>query len=69
MVFVDVKLAGKNVLKDIKDKAAEAIVAIGIENADDLKAMKLLPNGPVLLVKKPYQEKDIIEVVNMVMKG
>jgi excisionase family DNA binding protein len=69
VVILDVKLAGKNVLKTIKDKALEAIIAIGIENNDDLKAVKNLPNGPVLLVKKPYQEKDILEVVNMVIKG
>jgi excisionase family DNA binding protein len=69
VVFMDVKLAGKNVLKAIKDKTTETIVAIGIENADDLKAMKALPNGPVVLVKKPFQEKDIIELVNMVIKG
>jgi hypothetical protein len=32
-------------------------------------AMKAMSSGPLLLVRKPFKEKDIIEVLNIVMKG
>jgi excisionase family DNA binding protein len=72
LIFLDMKLSdinGQGILTSIKDKAADTVVAIAIGNADDLKIMKTLSNGPLLLVRKPFKEKDIIEVLNIVMKG
>jgi FixJ family two-component response regulator len=36
--------------------------------ADDPIALKAMSLGPLLLIRKPFRERDIVEVLNMVMK-
>jgi len=60
---------GRNGFKSIKDKAQDATVIMITDNTEDSNAQKALLQGPVLLIQKPYKEKDLIEVLNIVMKG
>jgi excisionase family DNA binding protein len=72
LIFLDLRLpglSGIDVLEAIKQKAVETVVVIVTGYADDPIALKAMSYGPLLLVRKPFKEKDIIEVLNIVMKG
>jgi excisionase family DNA binding protein len=72
LVFLDLRLPGMtglSVLETIREKARDTVVVIVTSQADDATALKALSSGPILLVRKPFKEKDIIEVMNMIMKG
>ena len=72
LVFLDLRLPGLSgigVMKEIKDKAHDTIVVVVTGYADDPAALEAMSYGPLLLVRKPFREKDIIEVLSMVMKG
>jgi two-component system, OmpR family, response regulator CpxR len=72
LVFLDLKIPGKSgleVMKSIKDKAENGVVVIVTADTNDQMAMKAMQHGPVFLLGKPYKEKNIIEVLSIVMKG
>jgi excisionase family DNA binding protein len=72
VIFLDLRLpgiSGVNVLEAVKEKARDTVVVVVTGYADDAMAMKAMSSGPLLLVRKPFKEKDIIEVLNIVMKG
>jgi FixJ family two-component response regulator len=56
-------------MKEIKEKARDTIVVVVTGYADDPVALEAMSYGPLLLVRKPFREKDIIEVLSMAMKG
>lgn len=71
-MFLDLKLAeinGKSILKTIKDEAKDTVIVLVTGDTADQTAIKALQYGPMMLVKKPYKEKDIVEVLNMLIKG
>jgi len=72
LIFLDLRLpgiSGVNLLESVKEKARDTVVVIVTALADDSMAMKAMASGPLLLVRKPFKEKDIIEVLNIIMKG
>jgi excisionase family DNA binding protein len=72
LIFLDLRLpgiSGVNVLEAVKEKARDTVVVVVTGLADDPMTMKAMSSGPLVLVRKPLKEKDIIEVLNIVMKG
>ena len=72
LVFLDLVLpdiTGTEVLKTIKEKVRDTVVVIVTGFADDPIALNAMSQGPLLLVRKPFRERDIVEVLNMVTKG
>ena len=72
LIFLDLVLpdiSGTQVLKTIKETTKDTIVVIVTGYADDPIALNAMTQGPLLLVRKPFRERDIIEVLNMVTKG
>ena len=72
LVFLGLKLnrmSGIEILEDIKEKAKDIVVIIITGFADEPVALKAMSLGPLLLIRKPFREKDIIEVLNIVTKG
>jgi excisionase family DNA binding protein len=71
LIFLDLKLpgiSGNDLLEEIKEKDKNAIVVVITAFADDPVALKAMSLGPLMLVRKPFREKDIIEILNVVMK-
>jgi excisionase family DNA binding protein len=72
LIFLDLRLpglSGIDVMEAIKQRAVETVIVIVTGYADEPIALKAMSYGPLLLVRKPFKEKDIIEVLNIVMKG
>ena len=72
LIFLDLKLgglSGEEILSSLKERDKDAVIVIITGYADDPIALKAMALGPLLLVRKPFREKDIIEVLNIVMKG
>jgi two-component system response regulator AtoC len=72
LVFLDLLLPDMNgiqVLETIKEKDKNAVIVIITAFADEPVALKAMSLGPLLLIRKPFREKDIIEVLNIVMKS
>ena len=72
LIFLDLMLNGMNgveILEAIKKKDKNAVVVIITGFADNPLALKAMALGPLLLIRKPFREKDILEVLNIVMKG
>ncbi len=72
LIFLDLLmpgLSGLGMLEAIKDKDKNSVVVIVTGFADDPIALKAMSLGPLFLIRKPFKEKDIIEVLNIVMKG
>jgi excisionase family DNA binding protein len=72
LIFLDLLLPGVNgiqILETIKDKDKNAVIVIVTAFADEPVAMKAMSLGPLLMVRKPFREKDIIEILNLVMKS
>lgn len=72
LVFLDLRLpglSGIDVMKEIKEKARDTVVVVVTGYADDPVAIEAMTYGPLLLVRKPFREKDIIEILDIVMKG
>ncbi len=72
LIFLDLILPGINgidLLKAIKEKDKESIVVIVTGHADESIALEAMSLGPLLLIRKPFREKDIIEALSIVMKG
>jgi excisionase family DNA binding protein len=71
LIFLDLKLPGMSgvaILEAIKSKDKESVVVIVTAFADDPIALKAMSLGPLLMIRKPFREKDILEVLNMVFK-
>ena len=71
LIFLDLMLPGLKsieLLEAIKKKDSDAVVVIITGYADDPIALKAMILGPLLLMRKPFREKDIVEVLNIVMK-
>ncbi len=69
LIFLDLRLPGLNgagVMKEVKNKTKDTIVVVVTGYADDPVALEAMSYGPLLLVRKPFREKDIIEVLSMV---
>jgi excisionase family DNA binding protein len=72
LVFLDLILpgvSGIDILDAIKEKDRDTVVVIVTGHADEPVALQAMAKGPLLLIRKPFREKDITEVLNMVMKG
>jgi excisionase family DNA binding protein len=72
LIFLDLLLpgiSGIQLLEKIKDKDKESVVVIITAFADEPAALKAMSLGPLLLIRKPFREKDITEVLSIVMKG
>jgi excisionase family DNA binding protein len=72
LIFLDLilhGLTGVDLLKVIKGEDKDAVVVIVTGFADEPLALEAMSLGPLLLIRKPFKEKDILEVLNMVMKG
>jgi excisionase family DNA binding protein len=71
LIFLDLMLRGLNgveILGSLNDLDKDAVVVIVTGYADDPIALKAMSLGPLLLIRKPFRERDIVEVLNMVMK-
>ena len=71
LVFLDLVLpglGGVEVLREIKEKYRDTIVVVVTGYGDDAIAVEAMTLGPLLLIRKPFQKKDILEVLNMVNK-
>jgi excisionase family DNA binding protein len=71
LIFLDLMLRGLNgaeILGPLKEQDKDTVVVIVTGYADDPIALKAMSLGPILLIRKPFRERDIIEVLNMVMK-
>jgi excisionase family DNA binding protein len=72
LIFLDLLLpglSGTDILEAIKEKDKDVVVVVVTAFADEPIALKAMSLGPLLLVRKPFREKDIVEVLNIVMKG
>jgi len=72
LVFLDLILpgvGGVDILEAIKRKDKGIVVVVVTGYADDPVALKAMALGPLLLIRKPFKEKDIVEVLSMVLKG
>ena len=72
LIFLDLVLPGANgveVMQRIKDSDSDAVVVIVTGFGDDPLAVMAMSLGPLLIVRKPFREKDIVEVLNLAMKG
>lgn len=72
LIFLDLLLpglSGTDLLSAIKDKDKDSVVVIVTGYADEPLALEAMSLGPLLLIRKPFRERDIVEVLNIVMKG
>jgi excisionase family DNA binding protein len=72
LIFLDLLLpgiSGIKLLEAIKEKDKNAVVVIVTAFADEPVALKAMSQGPLLMIRKPFREKDIVEVLNIVMKN
>ncbi len=72
LIFLDLMMpgtSGVDTLKSIKGKDKNAVVVIVTGFADDPLALKAMSLGPLFLIRKPFKEKDILEVLKIVMRG
>jgi excisionase family DNA binding protein len=61
-------LKGVELLESIKRKDKDVVVVVITGYADDPIALQAMALGPLLLVRKPFRENDIIEALSIVMK-
>jgi excisionase family DNA binding protein len=72
LVFLDLVLPGLSgieVLRLLKVKGEKAVVAIVTGYGDYPIALEAMSVGPLLLIRKPFQVEDVVEVLNIVMKA
>ena len=62
------ELDGVEVLKAMKAKDEKTVIVVITGYGDDPIALEAISLCPLLLVRKPLRIKDIVEVLNMVMK-
>ena len=71
LIFLDLLLpgiGGSKLIEAIKDADKNTVIAVITVSADDPVALKAMSLGPLMLVRKPLRKKDVIEVLNLVMK-
>ena len=71
LVFLDLLLPGlkgTETLKKLKEKDKDVVVVIITGYADEPMAFEAMAMGPLLLIRKPFRDKDILETLNMVMQ-
>jgi excisionase family DNA binding protein len=71
LVFLDLVLPGlkgTDTLKTLKEKDKDTVVVIITGYADEPIALEAMAMGPLLLIRKPFRDKDILETLSMVMK-
>ena len=71
LVFLDLLLPGLkgiDTLKTLKEKDKDVVVVIITGYADEPMALEAMTLGPILLIRKPFREKDILETLKMVMQ-
>lgn len=71
LIFLDLVLpglSGIDVLKAIKAKDRKLVIAIVTGYGDDPIALEAMSLGPLLLIRKPFRESDILEVLRIAMK-
>ncbi len=71
LIFLDLVLpgmSGVDVLKEIKDKDKSAVVVVVTGYGDDPIALQAMSLGPLLLIRKPFRQSDITEILNIVEK-
>jgi excisionase family DNA binding protein len=72
LIFLDLVLpglSGVELLKAMKEKGKDSVIVIVTGHADETIALEAMSLGPLLLIRKPFREQDIIEALSMVMKG
>ena len=72
LVFLDLVLpglSGIDTIKAIKERNGNAVTAIVTGYGDDLISQEAMSLGPLVLLHKPFRHRDIVEVLNMEMKG
>ena len=72
LLFLDLNLPGLGgieILQKIKEKGKNVLTVIVTGFADDPIALKAMSMGPLLLIRKPFTERDIREVLNIVLKA
>ncbi|HSW59108.1 MAG TPA: response regulator [Dehalococcoidales bacterium] len=71
LILLDAQVGGTGltqVLESIKEKGKNAVVVLLISTTDESAAVKAMSFGPLMFIRKPFSEKDILDVLNMVMK-
>jgi excisionase family DNA binding protein len=71
LIFLDVmviSVGGTKVLESIKEKDRNAVVVVMTDHAHESVALKAMATGPLMLVHKPFNEKDIISILGIVIK-
>jgi excisionase family DNA binding protein len=72
LVFLDLVLpglSGIDVFKAIKEKSNNTLVVIVTGYGDDPVALNAMDLGPLLLMRKPFKDKDITEVLTLANKA
>jgi excisionase family DNA binding protein len=72
LIFLDLRLpglSGPEVMESIKAIDKNTVVTVVTAFADEPIALQAMSLGPLLLIRKPFREKDILEILNIVMKG
>lgn len=72
LVFLDLVLpglSGVEVMRAIKTRDKKTVVVIVTGYGDDPIALQAMSLGPLLLVRKPFQVKDIDEVIRITAKA
>jgi len=70
LIFLDLVLPGLDgvdVLKAIKARGNNAVVAVVTGYGDDPVAWEAMSLGPLVLIRKPFETADIIRVLNIAM--
>jgi excisionase family DNA binding protein len=68
VIFLDLVLPdmnGTEVLRRIKEVAADTVVAIVTGHAEERVAIEAMELGPALLIRKPFKPDDIASVLKM----
>ncbi len=71
LIFLDLVLpglSGIDVFKAVKAKDKESVIAIITGYGDDPIALEAMSLGPLLLIRKPFRQSDILEVLKMATK-
>ena len=71
LIFLDLVLpglSGIDVFKAVKAKDKESVIAIITGYGDDPIALEAMSLGPLLLIRKPFRQNDILEVLKMATK-
>lgn len=71
LIFLDLLLCesnGTQLLKSIKEKDKNAVIALVYSSADESLTFKAMASGPLMLIRKPIREKDVLEILDVAMK-